>query len=106
MKIDGNVCGKGEIRHREFQMASGEMTEAEFVSFLNNSLSLLARYSANSSVHYICMDWRHAGDLIAAGKQNYDELLNMYVWVSVEERVGHHLHRLHEPAWDSFHRRV
>jgi ParB-like chromosome segregation protein Spo0J len=25
VKIDGNVCGKGAIRHREFAMASGEM---------------------------------------------------------------------------------
>ena len=26
VKIDGNVCGKGAIRHREFAMASGEIT--------------------------------------------------------------------------------
>jgi len=57
-------------------VASGEMSEAECVSFLNNSLRLIAGYSANNSVHYICMDGRHAGDLIAAGKQNYDEFLN------------------------------
>jgi hypothetical protein len=82
VRIDGHATGNGAIRHREFAMASGEMSEAEFVSFLNNSLRLMAGYSANNSVHYICMDWRHAGDLIAAGKQNYDEFLNLCVWVT------------------------
>jgi len=43
-------------------MASGEMSEAEFVSFLNNNPRLLANYSANNSMHYVCMDWRHAGE--------------------------------------------
>jgi DNA modification methylase len=72
VKIDGNVCGKGAIRHREFAMASGEMTEAEFVSFLNRALGLLTRHSKIGSVHFICMDWRHAGEILTAGKQTYD----------------------------------
>jgi hypothetical protein len=66
VKIDGHATGNGAIKHREFAMASGEMSEAEFVSFLNNSLRLMASYSANNSVHYICMDWRHVEDLIHA----------------------------------------
>jgi hypothetical protein len=41
VKIDGHATGNGIVRHREFAMASGEMSEAEFVSFLNNSLRLL-----------------------------------------------------------------
>ena len=32
--IDGNVCGLGRVRHKEFAMASGEMSEAEFSNFL------------------------------------------------------------------------
>jgi hypothetical protein len=70
VKIDGHATGNGAIRHREFAMASGEMSEAEFLSFLNNSMRLMAEFSANDSVHYVCMDWRHVGDLIAAGSQN------------------------------------
>jgi len=57
--IDGHATGNGSVRHREFQMASGEMSEAEFVAFLTTSLRLLVRYSAGSSVHFVCMDWRH-----------------------------------------------
>jgi DNA modification methylase len=96
VKIDGHATGKGAIRHREFAMASGEMTEMEFISFLNNSLNLLARYSANNSVHFICMDWRHAGDLITAGKQNYDEFLNLCVWVKDNGGMGSFYRSQHE----------
>lgn len=49
VKIDGHVCGNGAVKHREFAMASGEMSESEFLTFLNNSLRLLAQYSAASS---------------------------------------------------------
>jgi DNA modification methylase len=96
VKIDGHATGNGAIRHREFAMASGEMSEAEFVAFLNNSLRLLANYSANNSVHYVCMDWRHAGELMAAGKQNYDEFLNLCVWVKDKGGMGSFYRSQHE----------
>ena len=96
VKIDGHATGNGAIRHREFAMASGEMSEAEFLSFLNNSLRLLANYSANNSVHYICMDWRHVGDLIAVGNQNYDQFLNLCVWVKDKGGMGSFYRSQHE----------
>jgi DNA modification methylase len=94
--IDGNVCGKGSIRHREFQMASGEMSEAEFVAFLSSSLRLLARYSAPGSVHFICMDWRHMKELLAAGGQAYDSLLNLCVWAKDNGGMGSLYRSRHE----------
>ena len=96
VRIDGHATGNGSIHHREFQMASGEMSEAEFVSFLNNSLRLIAGYSANGSVAYICMDWRHFSDLIAAGKQNFDEFLNLCVWVKNSGGMGSFYRSQHE----------
>ena len=96
VRIDGHATGNGAIRHREFAMASGEMSEAEFVSFLNSCFSLMAAYSANNSVHYICMDWRHAGDIIAAGRQNYDEFLNLAVWVKNQGGMGSFYRSQHE----------
>ena len=42
VRIDGNVCGLGAIKHREFQMASGEMSEVEFIEFLKTTLGHLA----------------------------------------------------------------
>jgi DNA modification methylase len=80
LQIEGSVSGKGVVQHQDFAMASGELTEAEFGAFLVTSLSNLARNSMDGSIHYVCMDWRHVGELLAAGKQIYDGLLNLCVW--------------------------
>jgi DNA modification methylase len=96
VKIDGHATGNGSIHHREFSMASGEMSEAEFLSFLNNTLRLIANNSTNGAISYVCMDWRHAGDLIAAGRQNFDELLNICVWVKNSGGMGSFYRSQHE----------
>src|SRR5262249_48395350 len=94
--IDGNVCGKGSIHHREFAMASGEMAEDEFAAFLTEATRLLGRYSKASSVHFICMDWRHMGELIAAGARTYSDLLNLCVWVKNNGGMGSLYRSRHE----------
>ena len=64
--IDGHVSGLGEVRHEDFAMACGEMTEAEFTAFLTAVLSLGAKYSVDGALHYVCMDWRHLLELVNA----------------------------------------
>jgi len=96
VRIDGHVCGNGSIHHREFPMASGEMNEFEFAAFLTTSLRLLSRYSTNGSAHFVCMDWRHADQLLAAGKQNYNSLLNICVWVKKNAGMGSFYRSQHE----------
>jgi DNA modification methylase len=96
VRIDGNVCGNGAVRHREFAMASGEMTEAEFLSFLNKALGLLECHSKLGSVHFVCMDWRHAGELLMAGKQTYDTFLNLCVWAKDNGGMGSFYRSQHE----------
>lgn len=58
-------------RHGEFTMGSGEMNEVEFTKFLTDALVLLANHSVAESLHYVCMDWRHMGELLAAGRVAY-----------------------------------
>ena len=94
--IDQNVCGKGAIRHREFAMATGEMSEAEFVAFLTTALRLLGRHSTATSVHFITMDWRHMNELLAAGNHVYDGLLNLCVWVKDNGGMGSLYRSRHE----------
>jgi DNA modification methylase len=94
--IDGNVSGNGSVRHREFKMASGEMTEPEFLSFLTSSLRLLAQFSISGSVHYVCMDWRHMSELLNAGRNAYDSLLNVCVWVKNNGGMGSFYRSRHE----------
>lgn len=94
--IDGHVSGNGSVRHREFEMASGEMTEGEFVQFLATGLGLLSRHSKAGSVHFACMDWRHAGELLAAGKSAYGSLLNLCVWAKDKGGMGSFYRSQHE----------
>jgi hypothetical protein len=94
--IYGNVSGLGAIRHREFEMASGEMSEAEFTTFLTRALLLLARYSAQGSLHFVCMDWRHMEELLTAGKAAYAELKNLCVWAKDNGGMGSLYRSQHE----------
>jgi len=48
-------------------MASGEMSEAEFRSFLADTLGAAARVSRDGAVHFVCMDWRHMDSVSAVG---------------------------------------
>jgi len=80
VRIDGNVCGLGAIKHREFQMASGEMSESEFIEFLKTTLGHLATFSIDGSIHFVCMDWRHGFELTSAGRGVYSELKNLCIW--------------------------
>jgi DNA modification methylase len=94
--IDGHATGSGSIHHREFAMASGEMNEAEYIGFLSRALSLVARHSTSGSVHFICLDWRHITELVAAGKQVYTTLLNLCIWVKDNGGLGSFYRSRHE----------
>ncbi|TLY72881.1 MAG: site-specific DNA-methyltransferase [Gammaproteobacteria bacterium] len=94
--IEGHVSGLGAIRHREFAMASGEMNEAQFTEFLARAFGLLARFSLEGALHFICMDWRHMGELLAAGKRAYTELKNLCVWAKDNAGMGSLYRSQHE----------
>jgi DNA methylase/ParB/Sulfiredoxin domain len=94
--VNGHVSGKGAVQHREFAMASGEMTKAEFTTFLRQTCTLLATNSQPGAVNFICMDWRHLGELLAAGEAAYSELLNLCVWVKHNGGMGSLYRSQHE----------
>ena len=96
VKIDGNVCGKGAIRHREFAMASGEMDKATFTDFLTRCLSNMAAFSQDGSIHFVCMDWRHLPELLAAGEAAYSEVKNFIIWVKSNAGMGTFYRSQHE----------
>ena len=94
--IDGHVGGLGKVKHREFAMASGEMSEAEFTDFLTTAFRQLAAASADGAIQFICMDWRHLGEVIAAGNKAYGELKNLCVWAKTNGGMGSLYRSQHE----------
>jgi DNA modification methylase len=96
VRIDRNVSGLGRIRHREFAMASGEMNEAEFTGFLRTVFERLVAVSQAGAIHFVCMDWRHMGEMLAAGKPVYGELKNLCVWNKSNAGMGSFYRSKHE----------
>jgi DNA modification methylase len=96
VKIDGHVCGAGKIKHDEFAMASGEMSEDEFISFLMAVFALMAEFSRDGSLHYVCMDWRHLYELLCAGRQKFNSLKNLCVWNKDNAGMGSFYRSKHE----------
>ena len=94
--IDGHVCGLGRVRHRDFAMGCGEMSEAEFTAFLTAVFGLLAENSIEGSIHQICMDWRHLGEMLGAGRTVYRELKNLCVWNKSNAGMGSFYRSKHE----------
>lgn len=101
VKIGGNVCGLGRIRHREFVEASGEMSEEEFIEFLYESLVLAAKYCRNGAIVFVFIDWRHLKEALAAGHRVFSMLKNICVWVKANGGMGAFYRSRHEMvlAW-------
>lgn len=94
--IDGHVSGLGRIRHREFAMGAGEMSEAAFTSFLTETLGAAAARCRDGAIAFVCMDWRHMRELLAAGNEVFSELKNLCVWNKTNGGMGTFYRSKHE----------
>ena len=77
-------------------MGSGEMSRESFTDFLKVTLGATASVSRDGAVHFVCMDWRHVGELIDAGRTVYGEALNLAVWVKTNAGQGSFYRSQHE----------
>lgn len=91
-----DIVGRGEAKHAEFAMASGELSRADFVAFLTTALAEATAVSRDGALHYVCMDWRHIGELLEAGGTVYAETLNLAVWVKSNAGQGSFYRSQHE----------
>lgn len=96
VKIDGNVCGLGSVKHRDFAMATGEMSEDQFVGFLTETLGNMSSVMRDGAIAFVCMDWRHMGELLTAGRSAFTELKNLVVWNKTNGGMGAFYRSKHE----------
>jgi DNA modification methylase len=94
--IAGHVSGKGRVVHREFAEACGEMSPETFRNFLAEALGLGARHSRDGAVWYCFIDWRHAEEMIAAGRRVFGSWLNLCVWAKTNGGMGSLYRSQHE----------
>tara|TARA_R110001592_G_scaffold29350_3_gene106496 strand:- start:11967 stop:13031 length:1065 start_codon:yes stop_codon:yes gene_type:complete len=94
--VSGHICGNGKVQHDEFAMASGEMSDDEFVAFLAAFIALVIEHSKNGSLHYLCIDWRGIHQMISAGQGQYSELKNICIWNKSNGGMGSLYRSKHE----------
>lgn len=94
--IQGHVSGLGRAQHAEFAMASGEMTAEQYTGFLRTIFSHLAGASCDGAIHFICNDWRHMSEMLAAGHGVYTELKNLCIWAKTNGGMGSLYRSQHE----------
>lgn len=90
-----SIGGKGKIKHQDFKMCAGKMSEDAVIEFFESFIVLLKKYSVNASLHYLFMDWRNVYTLSKAGKL-YSELKNICVWNKLTGGMGSMYRSQHE----------
>ena len=88
VRIDGHVSGLGGVKHREFAMASGEMSDDEFKHFLVANFANLAQFSTDGAICFVCMDWRHLREVLTAAESTFTEVKNLCVWTKTNGGMG------------------
>lgn len=94
--INGHVCGSGKVKHREFAMASGEMSQSEFSAFLAKSCTHLHTFSKDGAIAFIFMDWRHMREIQDAAKPLFGPPRQVVAWVKDNAGMGTFYRSQHE----------
>ncbi|WP_230206639.1 DNA methyltransferase [Novosphingobium sp. Gsoil 351] len=90
------ISSKGKHKHRDFAMAAGEMSPEGFTTFLTRAFRHCAQHSIDGSIHFQCMNWKHMGEMLAAGNQAYTELKQLVVWAKPSASMGTFFRSQHE----------
>jgi DNA modification methylase len=83
--VGGHVTGG---KHREFAMASGEMTSAEFLAFNKEWMTPALTYLAEGGFLATFIDWRSLEIVLAAGRELDLTLFNLIAWVKSNAGQG------------------
>ncbi len=94
--IQGHVSGLGAVRHREFVMASGEMTESAFIAFLTGALSRAVEVCVDGALLFVTIDWRHSFELMSAARAVGIEQKNLCIWTKTNAGMGSFYRSQHE----------
>ncbi len=94
--MHGHASGLGKFQHDEFVQAHGEMSEEEFIEFLETLFFFLMFFSRKGSIHFICMDWRHQYEILVAARKHYAEFKNLCVWNKTNGGMGSLYRSKHE----------
>ena len=75
-------------RHADFAMAAGEMSEAAFISFLTRFFAAAQPALIDGALVFAFMDFKHFGELLAAGRAAGLSYIQLLVWVKASAGMG------------------
>lgn len=96
VKISGHVCGNGKIKHKEFAMASGEMSQGEFTTFLKGAFSHIHNSMQDGAIFFSFMDWRHMLEVQNAAQPLFGPPRQLCVWNKDNGGMGTFYRSQHE----------
>jgi hypothetical protein len=91
-----SVCFVDPLRHRDFVHGVGQLTTDQFTAFLADSLAVLQRSACDGALIFACMDWRHAYEILAAGRRCDLALFNICIWATTNAGMGSLYRSQHE----------
>jgi DNA modification methylase len=94
--IAGHVTRSKSAQGHDFPMGKGELSPAEFETFLTTTLGLAAKHLRNGAISYVCIDWRGLSVTLAAGNAVFSKLLNLCVWHKPNAGMGSLYRSQHE----------
>lgn len=96
IKIDGFVSGNGSVKHPNFSMATGEMSDSEYTEFLGKNFALCSEYATDNAMIFNFIDWRNIMPMLTACKQHFARYINLCVWVKNKAGMGTPYRSQHE----------
>ena len=94
--IRGHVSGLGRVQHREFAMAHGEMSGADYAAFLRAVFAPAISVCRDGAIAFVCTDWRHCAQMEMSLAPYFSELKNTCVWVKTNAGMGAFYRSQHE----------
>ena len=99
VSVASHIGGLGRHKHREFVMASGEMSPELYSAFLKNTVENAVRSAIKGAVLFVCIDWRSSDTLKRAADAIGLEALNLCVWNKTNGTMGSLYRSKHELIW-------
>lgn len=94
--ISGHVSGLGKVKHREFAMASGEMSDSQFQAFLTEVLAAGTHLLTEGGLVMPFIDWRGLSVLSTAATAIGLNQINLVVWSKTNAGMGSLYRSQHE----------
>ena len=94
--IDGHATGLGPHPPPRVRHGRRRDVVAPSPAFCSRRSGNAAQLSQSGAIAFVCMDWRHMGELLTAGQAVFSELKNLCVWNKTNGGMGSFYRSKHE----------